>query len=193
VDVALEIVREDENDPTATLKITSRFASVEPEQLTLNVESLTWQSIGSAKDYKKTKREMDIMTAIEAEGEADIPTLSEALDLDPAAFRHDLKRLVAEGLVNERKQPTKGRPKYLYSVTSEKPLKREANSKKFSHADQGKGNAKPLFGESHNPGVSDSSEKPNIDLLKEVFGAEIVAETETPPDQIELLGDDIPF
>ncbi|MDP1809317.1 MAG: AAA family ATPase [Actinomycetota bacterium] len=164
VDVALEIVREDENDPAATLKITSRFASIESETLSLDVESLTWRSMGSAKEYKKTRRENEIMTAIEGEGEADIPTLSDALNLDPSNFRADLKRLVADGLVNERKEATKGRPKYWYSLAADKSLKSMPVAENFDSPDLPKDTQTDLLSEIPNPGVSETAEKPDDDL-----------------------------
>ena len=174
VDVALELVREDEQTPTATLKVTSRFASVEDEVIVLDTESLTWKSAGSADTYKRTKRENEILSALEAEGDADIPTLAEVLDLDPKNFRRELRGLVAQGLIDERKEGTKGRPRYIYSLNpeyfstpsykanragAEKYKANRAGAEKFRASYQGTYPRIDLFGANSNLGVEKNAEK----------------------------------
>lgn len=117
VDVALELVREDEDDPKATLKVTSRFDCVEPEIISLDADILTWQSNGKASDYKKSKRENEIIEALQDGGEMTIPELEDTLDVRAPNFRRDLKSLVDSRIINERKEPTGKRPKLLYSVS----------------------------------------------------------------------------
>lgn len=114
-DVALELFRENEDSLTATLKTTSRMASVEDEIITLDVETLTWRSQGRASDYKKTKKENQILQALQ-NGEMSISELEDELGLTAPNFRKDLNRLVEAGLVNPRKEPTGKRPKLFYSL-----------------------------------------------------------------------------
>lgn len=116
VDVALELIREDEDNPTATLKITSRFASVEPEIIQLDTDTLTWRSNGSAKDWKQAKRYNEILDIIKDETEPDIRTIAEALEQHPEHVRRDIKKMVEAGSIIPREIRTKGRPKTVYNL-----------------------------------------------------------------------------
>lgn len=116
VDIALELARENETSPTATLSGTSRFGAIEPVVLTLDEETLTWHSQGSAQGFKQTKRERDILKALEDHNqEMDCPALESALGLKASNFMPALKRLVKNGLVTERKETTRGRPRSYFS------------------------------------------------------------------------------
>lgn len=187
VDVALELHRDSEQAKTATLKVTSRFASVEDEVIVLDTESLTWKSEGSADDFKRTKRENEILRALESEGECDNKTLSEVLDLDPKNFRKELKDLVFRGWVNERKQSTSGRPRYYYSLAVEYFSAQAINtSPKTSRApEQEQQDRMTLFGENRKPKIEVNAEKPSNDVdsdtsalsieeVAELFNAEII-------------------
>ena len=126
VDVALELKRENENTPRATLSATTRLGHVEPESLRLDKETLTWHSEGSAQDYKQTKREREILEALgDSDQEMDCPTLESAMGLKTPNFMPAIKRLVAKDLVIERKERTRGRPRSYFCLA---PASNQAES-----------------------------------------------------------------
>ncbi|MDI6816312.1 MAG: hypothetical protein QME41_03840 [Actinomycetota bacterium] len=160
VDVALNLHRETEQ-ATATLKVTSRFASVEDEVIKLDADTLFWNALGSSNEYKKTKRENDILKALEDEGECDNQTLSEILDLDPRNFRGELKQLVTRGWISERKQSTSGRPRYLYSLAAEYFSAEGIKGivEKFNPSEQVEQSKNTFSAKNQNPGVEKNAEK----------------------------------
>lgn len=115
VDVALELVKEEEG--RAHLRVISRFGAVEDEALELEPETMTWRSLGPARQIEGERRRAKIQEVLKEMEEASAQELLEVLEVPKRTLYRDLNALEAEGSIASREAAGgRGKPCRRYFV-----------------------------------------------------------------------------